>query len=124
MILSNVDRTSFRSSNARLKVAFDAIYPAQDVGSYKPNLRNFEYMLRHLKTDFRIHKTDILHIAQSLFHDHAPCNQLGLASVWIDRRHAAGGWGATVPPPRTPKYDYRFESMAALVNAHQRDSGR
>jgi 2-haloalkanoic acid dehalogenase type II len=124
VILSNVDRISFRSSNARLKVAFDAIYTAQDVGSYKPNLRNFEYMLRRLKEDFGFQKTDILHTAQSLFHDHAPAKQFDLASAWIDRRHAASGWGATMPPAGTPKYDYRFESMAALVNAHQREAGR
>jgi 2-haloalkanoic acid dehalogenase type II len=122
VILSNVDRISFRSSNARLKVAFDAIYTAQDVGSYKPSLRNFEYMLRRLKEDFGFQKTDILHTAQSLFHDHAPAKQFDLASAWIDRRHAASGWGATMPPPGTPKYDYRFESMAALVNAHQREA--
>ena len=124
VILSNVDRISFRSSDARLRVAFDAIYTAQDVGSYKPSLRNFEYMLRRLKEDFGFQRTDILHIAQSLFHDHAPAKQFDLASTWIDRRHAASGWGATMPPPGTPKYDYRFESMAALVNAHQNEAGR
>ena len=123
VILSNVDRISFRSSNARLKVAFDAIYTAQDVGSYKPSLRNFEYMMRRLKEDFELQKADILHTAQSLFHDHAPAKQFDLASAWIDRRHAASGWGATMPPPGTPKFDYRFESMAALVNAHQREAG-
>jgi hypothetical protein len=44
-----------------------------------------------------------------------------LASAWIDRRHAANGWGATMPPPGTPKYDFRFESLAALVAAHQKE---
>jgi len=48
VILSNVDRESFKGSNRRLGVEFDAIYTAQDVGSYKPNLRNFDYMLAHL----------------------------------------------------------------------------
>jgi 2-haloacid dehalogenase len=123
VILSNVDRISFRSSNARLKVAFDAIYTAQDVGSYKPSLRNFEYMIRRLKEDFELQKADVLHTAQSLFHDHAPAKQFDLASAWIDRRHTASGWGATMPPPGTPKFDYRFESMAALVDAHQREAG-
>src|SRR5438552_1924105 len=104
-ILSNVDRISFRSSNARLKVAFDAVYTAQDIESYKPSLRNFEYMLRRVKQDFGLDKADILHTAQSLYHDHAPAKQVGLASAWIDRRHAAQGGGATVPPRDTPKYD-------------------
>ncbi|WP_198086521.1 haloacid dehalogenase type II [Variovorax sp. E3] len=123
VILSNVDRLSFRSSNARLQVVFDAIYTAQDVGSYKPSLRNFDYMLQRLKSDFNFDKADILHTAQSLFHDHAPANQVGLATAWIDRRHANKGWGATMPPPGTPKLDFRFESMIALARAHQAETG-
>jgi 2-haloacid dehalogenase len=120
-ILSNVDRISFRSSNARLKVDFDAIFTAQDIESYKPDYRNFEYMLRRLEDDFGLQKPDILHTAQSLFHDHAPANRFGLASAWIDRRHVEHGWGATMPPSDTPKYDFRFDSMADLVVAHQKE---
>jgi 2-haloacid dehalogenase len=123
VILSNVDRLSFRSSNERLKVSFDAIYTAQDIESYKPSDRNFQYLLRRLKEDFGFDKTDDLHVAQSLFHDHAPANRAGLRSVWIDRRHAAKGWGATVPPPGTPHYDLRFDSMAAFVHAHRTETG-
>jgi FMN phosphatase YigB (HAD superfamily) len=102
-----------------LKVEFDAIYPAQDIGTYKPSLNNFEYMLQHLQADFGLGPKDILHTAQSLFHDHAPANQIGLASAWIDRRHDNKGWGATMPPPGTPRYDFRFESMIAMAKAHQ-----
>jgi 2-haloacid dehalogenase len=121
VILSNVDRISFRASNARLQVAFDGVYTAQDIGSYKPNPRNFDYMLQRLRDDFALKKTDVLHTAQSLFHDHAAANQFGLASAWIDRRHAETGWGATKPPPGTPKYDFRFDSMAAFAEAHQKE---
>jgi 2-haloacid dehalogenase len=123
VILSNVDRLSFRSSNVRLKVSFDAIYTAQDIESYKPSDRNFEYLLRRLREDFGLAKADVLHVAQSLYHDHAPANRAGLVSAWIDRRHAAAGWGATMPPPGTPHYDYRFESMADLVLAHKAETG-
>jgi 2-haloacid dehalogenase len=119
VILSNVDRISFRSSNVRLEVEFDAIYTAQDIESYKPNHRNFEYMLRRLHDDFRLEKSEILHTAQSLFHDHGPANHFGLASAWIDRRHAGQGWGATMVPSGTPQYNFRFESMADLVSAHR-----
>ncbi|WMD22134.1 haloacid dehalogenase type II [Achromobacter seleniivolatilans] len=119
VILSNVDRVSFRGSNARLKVEFDAIYSAQDVGAYKPSRKNFDYMIAHLESDFGLDRSDILHTAQSLFHDHASANDFGLASAWIDRRHNQEGWGATMPPPGTPKVDFHFESMAALVQAHR-----
>jgi 2-haloacid dehalogenase len=117
--LTNCDRLSYRGSNLRLRIQYDAIYTAQDIGSYKPSPRNFEYMLRRLKEDFGLEKKDILHTAQSLFHDLAPANQFGLASAWIDRRHADKGWGATMPPPGTPKFDFRFDSMIAMAKAHQ-----
>jgi 2-haloacid dehalogenase len=122
VILSNVDRLSFRASNARLKVSFDAIYTAQDIESYKPNDANFTYMLRRVHDDLGFGRADILHVAQSLFHDHAPANRAGLASAWIDRRHASQGWGATAPPRTTPQYNFRFDSMAALVAAHLAES--
>lgn len=117
--LTNCDRLSYRGSNLRLRVELDGIYTAQDVGSYKPNPQNFEYMLRRLKDDFGFEKKDILHTAQSLFHDHAPANQFGLAGAWIDRRHANEGWGATMPPPGTPKFDFKFNSMIEMARAHQ-----
>jgi 2-haloacid dehalogenase len=117
VILSNVDRTSFAGSNARLGVAFDAVYTAQDIGSYKPSPRNFEYMLAQLG-ELGHEKTDILHTAQSLFHDHAPAKAFGLASAWIDRRHDREGFGATMPPPSGAAYDFRFPSLAAMAEAH------
>jgi 2-haloacid dehalogenase len=118
VILSNVDRASFAGSNARLGVTFDAIYTAQDIGSYKPDLSNFHYMLDRLAR-LGIAKSDILHTAQSLFHDHAPAKAVGLASAWIDRRHATGGFGATMAPPASAGYDVRFNSMADFAAAHR-----
>jgi 2-haloalkanoic acid dehalogenase type II len=123
VILSNVDRASFRASNERLQVAFDAVYTAQDIGSYKPNPQNFAYLLRRLKEDFGFEKSAILHVAESLWHDHGPAQHCGLASAWIHRRHGLQGSGATKAPQGTPKFDYRFDSMAALVQAHCKERG-
>ena len=118
VILSNVDRESFKSSNARLQIEFDHIFTAQDIGSYKPNPRNFEYMIQKLgEAGFKKHQ--ILHTAESLFHDHLPANRAGLASAWIHRRHAQQGFGATHPPETMPKYDFRFGSMAEMAEAHR-----
>lgn len=118
VILSNVDNESFAASNARLQVAFDAIYTAEDVGSYKPSDRNFEYMLDKLGS-LGIAKHEILHTAESMFHDHGPANRHGLASCWIYRRFDKEGFGATMNPGEMPKYDFRFNSMADLAKAHQ-----
>ncbi len=122
VILSNVDRASFAGSNARLGVRFDAICTAQDIGSYKPDPRNFRYLLDTLGR-LGVESRQVLHTAQSLYHDHAPAQAAGLASAWIDRRQGAQGWGATRPPPAgTPVYNFRFGSLAELVSAHQAET--
>ena len=118
VILSNVDNESFALSNAKLGVRFDAVYTAQDISSYKPATRNFDYMLEKLATR-GVDRQRILHIAESLFHDHGPANALSLASCWIHRRHAQDGFGATMDPGTTPRVDFRFTSMAALAAAHR-----
>jgi 2-haloalkanoic acid dehalogenase type II len=118
VILSNVDRNSFAESSKRLAVAFDAVYTAEDIGSYKPDPRNFRYMIEALKHAGHAER-DILHAAQSLFHDHAPANAVGLRSAWIDRRAGDAGSGATPPPPAGVRYDFSFNSMAELVEAHR-----
>jgi 2-haloacid dehalogenase len=80
-------------------------------------------MLKRLRDDFGFGKADILHVAQSLFHDHAPANRAKLASAWIDRRHASEGWGATIPPPGAPGYNFRLDSMAAFAAGHKHEIG-
>jgi len=64
-------------------------------------------------------KPDILHTAESLFHDHTPAKRHGLASCWIFRRHAQEGFGATMAPGETPAFDFRFHSMGELAEAHR-----
>lgn len=118
VILSNVDRASFARSNAKLGVTFDAIYTAQDIGTYKPDPRNFAFMIEKLAA-LGHPKRDILHTAQSLFHDHAPATAAGLATAWIDRRHDQQGWGATMAPPGAPRIDFRFTSLGAMAAAHR-----
>jgi 2-haloacid dehalogenase len=123
VILSNVDNASFAHSNKRLQVDFDAVYTAQDIGSYKPSDRNFDYMVTNLQ-NLGIAKSQILHTAESLFHDHCPASRHGLASCWIYRRHDQKGFGATMNPGVTPQYSFRFNSMAELVAAHRREIRR
>lgn len=118
VILSNVDNVSFAGSNDRLGVAFDAIYTAQDVGSYKPDGRNFEYMQEKLAT-LGVEKHQILHTAESMFHDHVPATRRGLAKCWIYRRHAQHGFGATMNPGDLPPVDFQFTSMAEMAAAHK-----
>ena len=119
VILSNVNRDGFAASNRKLGVTFDAIYTAQDVGSYKPNPDNFAYMLRHLKADLGLGPEDVLQTAQSLFHDHVQAKAHGLDCAWIDRQNLAegGGWGATAEVPERPEVEFRYLSMVEMADA-------
>lgn len=121
VVLSNVDHASFQGSLPRLGVAFDAVHTAQDIGSYKPDPRNFRYLLDRL-AEQGIAPARVLHVAQSLFHDHAPANAIGLASAWIDRRHDQPGLGATAAPPAGVRWDFRFTSLEALAEAHRQEA--
>ena len=119
VILSNVNRDGFAASNRKLGVEFDAIYTAQDVGSYKPNDANFDYLLKHISADLKIAADDILHTAQSMHHDHVPAARAGLDRCWIDRQDLAGGgsWGATAEVENQPTVDFRFRTMMEMAMA-------
>ena len=125
VILSNVHREGFAASNRKLGVAFDAVYTAEEVGSYKPADANFEYLLSHLKSDFDLERSDVLHTAQSLRHDHAPANRFGLANAWIDRQRLSegGSWGATEKVEATPTTDFIFFSMGEMAEAVEAEVG-
>ncbi|MFM0165918.1 haloacid dehalogenase type II [Paraburkholderia sediminicola] len=120
VVVSNVDNRSFRASNAKLAVDFDAIVTAEDVGSYKPSRNNFEYLFSTLSA-MGIRKDDTLHIADSIYHDLEPASELQLRSCWIHRRYEQRGFGATAKTTVEPSVDYKFTSMAQLVKAHHED---
>ena len=122
MVLTNTDNSSFAGSNAQLGVTFDGVFTAGDIGSYKPDQRNFDYMLEALGRR-GIAKEEVLHTAESMFHDHGPANANGLSNAWIYRRHDQQGFGATMDPGEMPSYDFQFHSMADMVAAHKAEQG-
>ncbi|KAJ9612231.1 hypothetical protein H2200_003828 [Cladophialophora chaetospira] len=126
--LSNVDKESFsRTLAGPLKdVDFFAVYTAEDIGSYKPSLRNFEYLIEHAKKDGGVEKDQILHVAQSIFHDHVPAKKVGLASVWINRKGAGMGGQDEVLRKVHEKeevgYGWRFSTLGELANEVEREA--
>ncbi|KAG2005320.1 hypothetical protein GB937_008863 [Aspergillus fischeri] len=113
VVLSNVDRESFAKTNAGSLQGFpfDLVITAQDVGSYKPNLENFRYMLRSVKEAFGLEPEQVLQTAQSQFHDHHPAKRMGLKSVWIERP------GATMGNLSEAVYDWRFSTLGDMADA-------
>jgi 2-haloacid dehalogenase len=97
-VITNCDDDLFAASNRRLGVDFEFVITAQQVGAYKPSTRNFEVAFERLDRP----PNRILHVAQSLFHDHVPAKALGLTTVWINRRHDRPGSGATPPAEAHP----------------------
>ncbi|WP_137932999.1 haloacid dehalogenase type II [Mesorhizobium comanense] len=119
VVISNIDSQSFAASNRKLGVSFDAVYTAEDIGSYKPDSGNFRFLFERLKQDLGIQQDEVLHVAQSLFHDHAPAESIGLASVWIDRRFGMEGPGATKRPIAQPKVGGHFPTLAEFAAMHR-----
>jgi 2-haloacid dehalogenase len=113
-VITNCDDDLFAASNRRLGVTFDWVFTAQQAGGYKPRLATFEYAFERMD----VPRTRILHVAQSLFHDHVPAKALGMTTVWIDRRHDKAGSGATPPADALP--DLKFPDMASFVAAATR----
>ncbi len=111
-VITNCDDDLFAASNGRLGVTFDWVITAQQAGSYKPNEANFQVAFERLG----LPRDRILHVAQSLFHDHVPAKRLGLSSVWIDRRHDRPGSGAT-PVVDGAAPDATFPDMASFAAA-------
>ncbi len=110
-VITNCDDDLFALSNRRLGVVFDWVVTAQQAGSYKPDPASFGLAFQRIE----VPRERILHVAQSLYHDHVPAKALGMTTVWIDRRHGRAGAGAT--PLATAAPDLTFADMASFAEA-------
>jgi 2-haloacid dehalogenase len=113
-VITNCDDDLFAESNRRLGVEFDWIITAQQAQSYKPSLRGFELAFERID----VPRARILHVAQSLFHDHVPAKHLGMTTVWIDRRAGREGFGAT--PPANAEPDLTMADMRTFADLASR----
>lgn len=111
-IISNVDDDLFSDTQRLLKTSFQFVVTAQQVRSYKPSQKNFQEALKRAE-QAGIRKEEILHAAESLYHDVGPANALGLKTVWVHRRFDKTGFGATRPGTAMPSL--RVRSVAELA---------
>ncbi len=111
-IISNIDDDLFSATQKKLQVEFDVIVTAQQVRSYKPSLENFQEALRRSK----LKKEQILHAAQSVYHDIVPTNSLGIMNVWVNRPSIQPDVGVAKPAVAQPSFVTRsVAELAALV---------
>ena len=118
VILSNVDKESFDRvlKGPFQDIKFDAVYVAEEIGSYKPDLKNFHYLVDHVKTDLDVNKGQILHTAHGLRADHVPSKQMGMTSAWIARGEK-GGPGSTLERLKDKMaYTWQYESMGEMAD--------
>lgn len=120
IVLSNVDSRSFSGtmSGPLKEITFDAVYMAEQIGSYKPDLRNFEFLIQHAEQDLGVKKDGILHTAQALEHDHIPARKVGLKSCWIERAGANSAMGGKLAElGDAVELAYRFKTLGDMADA-------
>jgi 2-haloacid dehalogenase len=109
-IVSNVDDALFSQTQDAIGVRFDAVVTAEQVESYKPDPAHFLEVLRRLELD----RHEVIHVAQSLFHDIAPASALGWRTIWVRRGATSESTGATPPAQATP--DHTVDDLAAAAD--------
>ncbi|PHH84887.1 hypothetical protein CDD83_1224 [Cordyceps sp. RAO-2017] len=125
VVLSNVDRESFqRTLDRQLPgIEFDAIYTAQDIGSYKPDSRNFAYLVDHCQRDLGVAKDAIIHTAQALIHDLVPAARAGLTSAWIERGvEFKSAMGGRLDDHPDLSFSWRFRTLGDMAAAVEADA--
>ena len=110
--LTNMDNATFAAVRAGplAGVHFDAVYTAEDVGSFKPDLRNFDYLFAHLESEFGIGKAETLHVAHSLSGDHVPANKYGLRNCYVARNPVADHGGE-----KGAQYEWKVATLGELA---------
>jgi 2-haloacid dehalogenase len=113
VVVSNVDHASFMRTAPKLRVKLDGLITAEDVGAYKPDPRMLQAALR-LVGEWSVTSQQVMHVAESVYHDITPAKHMGLFAVWVDRqRRCEGGRTATVVPDPAP--DLHVHSLSELA---------
>jgi putative hydrolase of the HAD superfamily len=114
--MTNAQRWALEHYSRELGDPFYATFTVDDTGVEKPDPRFFEQVIAYVEKDGGA-KDQILHVAQSQYHDIGVSRDVGLTNCWIERRHAQPGYGGSIVPERFTKPDFHFTSMAELADA-------
>jgi 2-haloalkanoic acid dehalogenase type II len=123
VVLTNVDHAAFAHASAALGVEFDAVYTAEDVGSYKPNVRNFEFLLDRLE-EAGVGRDRVLHVAGSIRFDHVPAKRVGMRTCWVHRKPGRPPLASARKGGIEARPDFQFDSLEALARAHWAEIGK
>jgi FMN phosphatase YigB (HAD superfamily) len=103
VILSNIDKDLLKGTVLQNSLEVDGYITAEDVGSYKPSIEHWNRFF----AEYKASKANVLHVAQSVFHDIIPSSKMGVANAWINRY--------SDPEPAGINPTYVFRDLKGLV---------
>jgi FMN phosphatase YigB (HAD superfamily) len=120
--LSNIDRYAWSRTSALQEVNWWKVITADDFDLDAPDadMEKLRFLLDNVGDE------EILHVAQSLGHDHAPAKKMGLNSVWLvgdgGRWGKEGEWSMVLEREMVG-YGWRFETLKDFADAVERGDG-
>jgi len=120
--MTNADRTAFSAYSDTLGNPFHDSVTCDETGCAKPD-PNFFAFNRGRQSAFGYKQSEILHVAQSQYHDIGIAKKLGYATCWIERRQGLKGFGGTPVPEKVEIPDFHFATLAQLADAVDAELG-
>ena len=126
VVVSNTDLKSFGKvlTGPLSGVKFDAVYTAEEIGSFKPDLNNFRYLVQHVDSELGISKDRLLMTAHGLRSDHCPAKEMQITSAWIARGDANRGSEVFDGLEDQIAFTWQFTSMADMADAVEAEFDR
>ncbi|WP_182085906.1 HAD-IA family hydrolase [Aureimonas sp. ME7] len=120
--MTNADRVTFQSYSHTLDNPFHDSVTADEAGTPKPSPLFFAFN-RGRQSAHGFKQEEILHVAQSQYHDIGVARELGYKVCWIERRQGQKGFGGSPVPPQVTKPDFHFSTLAQLADAIEAEAG-
>jgi putative hydrolase of the HAD superfamily len=114
--MTNAQRWALEHFERALGMPFDASFTVDDTGTEKPDPAFFRKVMDAIEREGGS-RAQLLHVAQSQYHDIGVTRTLGWTNCWIQRRHDREGYGGSIAPERFTEPDYHFTSLAGLADA-------
>jgi putative hydrolase of the HAD superfamily len=113
--MTNAQRWALDAFQATLGHPFHDTVCVDDALCEKPDEKFFAFTRGRLSRDgFRL--GDIMHVAQSQYHDIGVARRLGHTVCWIERRQGISGSGGTITAAAPTEPHYHFATLAALAD--------
>lgn len=114
--MTNVYRTTFTAHAKTLGNPFHDSVTLDEMPFAKPDVRFYAYNLgRQEAAGFR--KDEILHVAQSQYHDIGIAREEGYKTCWIERRMGKKGLGGNADPGKFTEPHFHFGTLAQFADA-------